>query len=83
MHGIAQIVDELIYNLCDNAIKYNRKGGSVTVSTAEENGQPVLRVADTGIGIPAAEQDRVFERFTAWIRAIRAPSAARASACPS
>ena len=39
------------------------KGGSVTVSTAEENGQPVLRVADTGIGIPAAEQDRVFERF--------------------
>ena len=63
VHGIAQIVDELIYNLCDNAIKYNRKGGSVTVSTAEENGQPVLRVADTGIGIPAAEQDRVFERF--------------------
>ena len=61
--GIAQIVDELVYNLCDNAIKYNRKGGSVTVSTAEENGQPVLRVADTGIGIPAAEQDRVFERF--------------------
>ena len=35
----------------------------MTVSTAEENGQPVLRVADTGIGIPAAEQDRVFERF--------------------
>ena len=63
VHGIAQIVDELIYNLCDNAIKYNCKGGSVTVSTAEENGQPVLRVADTGIGIPAAEQDRVFERF--------------------
>ena len=63
VHGIAQIVDELIYNLCDNAIKYNRKGGSVTVSTAEENGQPVLRVADTGIGIPTAEQDRVFERF--------------------
>mgnify|MGYP005966566485 CR=1 FL=1 len=63
VHGIAQIVDELIYNLCDNAIKYNRKDGSVTVSTAEENGQPVLRVADTGIGIPAAEQDRVFERF--------------------
>ena len=56
-------MDELIYNLCDNAIKYNRKGGSVTVSTAEENGQPVLCVADTGIGIPAAEQDRVFERF--------------------
>ena len=63
MLGIAQILDELVYNLCDNAIKYNRKGGSVTVSTAEENGQPVLRVADTGIGIPAAEQDRVFERF--------------------
>ena len=61
--GVRRLIYEIVYNLCDNAIKYNRKGGSVTVSTAEENGQPVLRVADTGIGIPAAEQDRVFERF--------------------
>ena len=61
--GIWQLLHEMIYNLCYNAIKYNRPGGSVTV-TVENLAEAVrLTVADTGIGIPQAEQSRVFERF--------------------
>ena len=54
---------ELVYNLCDNAIRYNRKGGSVTVTVNIEDGTAILSVADTGIGIPLKHQKRVFERF--------------------
>ncbi len=61
--GTAQILDELIYNLCDNGIKYNRKNGVVTVTTGLENDHPFIEVSDTGIGIPEADKDRVFERF--------------------
>ena len=61
--GVWQLLHEMVYNLVDNAIKYNRPGGSVTVSVTQENGQPVLAVSDTGIGIPEAAQERVFERF--------------------
>ena len=61
--GIWQMLSEMVYNLVDNAIKYNRQGGSVKVTVSHENGQPVLSVEDTGIGIPEAEQGRVFERF--------------------
>ena len=58
-----QLLQEMVYNLCDNAIKYNISGGSVTVSVWQ-NGQTVtLSVVDTGIGIPYADQSRVFERF--------------------
>ncbi len=63
VHGAAKILDEMIYNLCDNALKYNRPGGSVTVQVTNTDGHAVLTVTDTGIGIPAAEQSRVFERF--------------------
>ena len=63
MEGSPQILDEMVYNLCDNAIKYNRAGGSVTVTVGSAGGRPVLTVADTGIGIPYGEQSRVFERF--------------------
>ena len=63
VHGSPQILDEMIFNLCDNAIKYNVPGGSVTLSTAVVDGHPTLTVADTGIGIPYRDQDRVFERF--------------------
>ena len=61
--GVPQIVEEILYNLCDNAIAYNRPGGSVrvTLSSAPE-GQRVT-VADTGIGIPQELRERVFERF--------------------
>lgn len=61
--AVPQILEELIYNLCDNAIQYNRPGGSVTVTAECREGRPVLSVADTGIGIPPEHQSRVFERF--------------------
>ena len=53
----------MIFNLCDNAIKYNRENGHVRVSVSGENGHAVVCVADDGIGIPAADRERVFERF--------------------
>ena len=63
IEGVEQLLQEMIYNLCDNAIKYNISGGSVTVSVWQ-NGQTItLSVVDTGIGIPYADQSRVFERF--------------------
>lgn len=61
--GIPALLSEIIYNLCDNAIKYNRKGGKVTVTTEDKGDAAVLSVEDTGIGIPAEEQGRIFERF--------------------
>jgi len=61
--GARQIIDEMINNLCDNAIKYNVPGGSVTVSISQNDKEIRLSVADTGIGIPADSIDRVFERF--------------------
>ncbi len=64
LHGIPQLLYSLIYNLCDNAIKYNRAGGEVEVSlTAEAGCSAALSVRDTGIGIPTDEQERIFERF--------------------
>lgn len=63
LYGIPQLLSSIVYNLCDNAIKYNRKGGSVTVSVKEEEDALLLRVADTGIGIPVEDQSRIFERF--------------------
>ena len=61
--GVRHVVDELIFNLADNAVKYNRSGGSVTITTGTDQGRPWLTVADTGIGIPAESRERVFERF--------------------
>ena len=61
--GTRQILDEMIYNLCDNGIKYNHKGGEVRILVTEEDGHPVVSVSDNGIGIPKGEQERVFERF--------------------
>lgn len=61
--GVAQILDEMVYNLCDNAIKYNVEGGSVSVELKNVNGGACLTVRDTGIGIPKSDQQRVFERF--------------------
>lgn len=54
---------ELVCNLCDNAVKYNRDGGSVTVTVGRRENRPFVAVRDTGIGIPAEEQSRIFERF--------------------
>ncbi|MBP3871272.1 MAG: ATP-binding protein [Faecalicoccus sp.] len=59
-HGILY---EIIYNLCDNAIRYNKEAGSVTVRLENQPSQAVIVVTDTGIGIPKEHQDRIFERF--------------------
>ncbi len=61
--GVRRLLGEMVYNLCDNAIKYNRPGGSVTVTVSSSGEGTLLKVADTGIGIPKDKQDRVFERF--------------------
>ena len=61
--GIPGILEEIVYNLCDNAIKYNRPGGSVTVTVTPTKAGTELAVSDTGIGIPPEDQQRVFERF--------------------
>lgn len=61
--GVKKILDEMIYNLCDNAIKYNKPGGTVDLIITSSANNVKLTVRDTGIGIPQNEQSRVFERF--------------------
>ena len=61
--GIRQILDEMIYNICENAIKYNVEGGSVSVWVGSTLNGPKVQVNDTGIGIPKEHQERIFERF--------------------
>lgn len=58
-----QMMEELVYNLCDNAIRYNNPGGYVFVTVGEINGEKYLKVKDTGIGIAKEHQERIFERF--------------------
>ena len=61
--GVRRLISEVCTNLCDNAIKYNRDGGSVSVTVSRDGGDAVVSVSDTGIGIPPEHQSRVFERF--------------------
>ncbi len=61
--GVTHLLSGIIYNLCDNAIKYNRKNGSVTVEVQDSENDAVIIVSDTGIGIPEDQHDRIFERF--------------------
>ena len=61
--SVKRLLAEICYNLCDNAIKYNREGGQVMVSVSRVGEEAVLAVKDTGIGIPPEHQERVFERF--------------------
>ena len=61
--AVDQFIDEMVYNLCENAIKYNKTGGFVYINVGMENGRARLEISDTGIGIPKDCQDRVFERF--------------------
>ena len=63
IQGVPQIAEEILYNLCDNAIAYNREGGSVTVTVEDLPAGARVTVTDTGIGIPREAQSRVFERF--------------------
>ena len=61
--GVREILNEVIFNICENAIKYNKTGGSVTAKVEEDDTKIVLSVSDTGIGIPASSHKRIFERF--------------------
>ena len=61
--GIRQVLQEILYNLCENAIKYNKTNGTVRLSVLQANGQAIIKVVDTGIGIATEDQLRVFERF--------------------
>ena len=61
--GIRQILDEMVYNVCENAIKYNNDGGRITVWVGNTLEGPKISVADTGIGIPKEHHERIFERF--------------------
>lgn len=63
IYGIPRLLESIVYNLCDNAIKYNRMNGSVSVAVNNEKEVVVLSVSDTGIGIPKEHQERIFERF--------------------
>ena len=63
VNGVRRLLYEIVYNLCDNAIKYNNPGGKVEVAVAEQPGAVKISVSDTGIGIAPEHQDKVFERF--------------------
>lgn len=61
--GIRQILDEMIYNVCENAVKYNNENGRVSVWVGNTLNGPKITVSDTGIGIPEEHHERIFERF--------------------
>ena len=63
IRGVWRILNEMLYNLCENAIKYNKDGGRVTVRVSGDRETAVVSVEDTGIGISKGQQERVFERF--------------------
>ena len=63
VNGIEQLLSGVVYNLTDNAIKYNHPGGTVTIRLRERGEQAILQVADTGVGIPEESRERIFERF--------------------
>lgn len=60
---VRMILDEVLFNLCENGLKYNKRGGSLTVTLKEKDNKVEIQVEDTGIGIPEREQSRIFERF--------------------
>ena len=61
--GIPQLLQSMLYNLCENGIKYNRPGGSVTISLEKHDSNVIVTIRDTGIGISKSDQKRIFERF--------------------
>ncbi len=63
IRGVGHLLNEMLFNLCDNGIKYNHEGGNVVIKIGKDGGRPWISVTDDGIGIPVNQQDRVFERF--------------------
>lgn len=63
VYGIKPMLYEMVYNLIDNAIIYNKHNGSIKITLQNENNKTKLSVSDTGIGIPPQHHDRIFERF--------------------
>ena len=63
VEGVRPVITEMIYNLCDNAVKYNKEPGSVIIKVGENQKGKIVSVKDNGIGIPKDQQDRIFERF--------------------
>ena len=63
LHGVRSLLYEIVYNLCENGIKYNKEGGKVDITLSKEAGKDILVVEDTGIGIKEDQQSRIFERF--------------------
>ena len=63
IQGVRRLLYEVVYNLCDNAIKYNRVGGTVEVVVKEQEGRVSLSVSDNGIGIAPEHHEKIFERF--------------------
>lgn len=63
IRGVRQVIYEMIYNLCDNAVKYNRENGTVSIQVQKDAAGIQWTVSDTGIGVPPEDQERIFERF--------------------
>ena len=63
IQGGKSLCFEMIFNLCDNAVKYNKENGSVNITVGKDGGAPYVSVKDTGIGVPDGQYDRIFERF--------------------
>ncbi len=63
VYGVGRLIYEVIYNLCDNGIKYNKTGGTVKIAVEEKSDGTYLTVEDTGVGIPIEHQEKIFERF--------------------
>ena len=63
LQGVWRLLNEMLYNLCDNAIKYNHDGGNVTISVGKDNNKPWIEVSDDGIGIPEEDLPHIWERF--------------------
>ena len=63
IEAVRTLLEEVVYNICDNAIKYNRNDGNVSIFLTQNAQEAQIVIKDTGIGIPREDQDRVFERF--------------------
>ena len=83
VRGAEDDLYQMVYNLTENAIKYNQPGGFVEITLRRTGETAQIEVADDGIGIPEEDLPKVFERFTGWTRLVPALRAERGWGCPS